>query len=921
MKNRYSPRSGVILGALLLAASPLGAQTQPAPTQPTATTTSTDDSKNVPSNDQVIQLNEFKVSGDRASLASAEEIKRNSSQIVDSIVADDITKLPDTNTAEALERVSGIQVGINTGEIGGNGGLAIRGLTQVENLIDGHEVFTAGGTSTGGVGAGTRTYDYSDLPTGLVGAINVYKTFQADQIEGGMGGTIDVHLHQPFDFAMGPTAAITVGTIYNSQYQEDKPNQNFLVSDTFNTGIGKFGILIDYSYEALPFREDTSGVGNPTQSPAGLINGSAAAAYSYPSGLTNDSAEGVHQHTGVDIALQWQVTPKLQVYLGSNYQDYRIKEDEYEASISGTTAPIIPGQTYPASTPIPGSAVTFPGSTAIESISFLNASGETFGIIRDVVHQERQYSGGFAWNDDSWSLKLDLNREDFSYGFYNNAVYQTFVAPVFNLSVSGEVPSASVQGASLLDPSIYHPYQVYNRLYPSTGYQSAGKLDFVYKLKDFFINSVKAGLRYSGTEDDNGTTGLYLGAYTIPTANSYTGNFPGQEMTNPNPNFMNGYSETSLAQYLTPLTTNLRNPASVLSAYGDTTTNITNDGTINPLSLYHLDEAVEDFYIMPTFAGNLGVPIDGNFGVRLARTQEDARGFQTSPTTAAIIPLASSYTYGNVLPAANVRFKIMDDLFVRVAYSKNLTRPQFSQLSPSLTLNQNPINPALNTGSAGNPQLHPFLSDNYDISIEKYFTKDSFVSLAGFDKSIDGYTVTVADTEYYGGNPYQISRPVNLTTATVKGGELAYQQFFDFLPAPLDGLGFQANFTYVASATPSSILTYTGSLPFLSRDSYNAILMYEKSFFSARLAYNWRSKFLNSVSTFAGIPGIFPLFTKQYGELDGSLNFAISKHVTLHVDAQNMTNTLRIQYFSNLHNPSSYNLDGVYYLASVTLKL
>jgi iron complex outermembrane receptor protein len=266
MKTRYSPRTGVILGALLLAASPLGAQTQPTPAQPAAAGTATDNSKKLPSNSDIVTLGEFKVTSDRASVASAIEIKRNSNQIVDSIVADDITKLPDTNTAEALERVTGIQVGINTGEIGGNGGIAIRGLTQIENLIDGHEVFTAGGTSTGGVGAGTRTYDYSDLPSALVGEIDVYKTNQADQPEGGLGGSINVHLHKPFDFAMGPTAALTIGTTYQTLEGEDKPNQNILLSDTFNTGVGKMGILIDYAYDALPFREDTSGVGNPVVS-------------------------------------------------------------------------------------------------------------------------------------------------------------------------------------------------------------------------------------------------------------------------------------------------------------------------------------------------------------------------------------------------------------------------------------------------------------------------------------------------------------------------------------------------------------------------------------------------------------------------------------------------------------------------------
>lgn len=928
MKTRYSPRTGVILGALLLASSPLGAQTQPAPTQPTSTTTSTDNSTNVPANDQVIQLNEFKVTSDRASLASAIEIKRNSGQIVDSIVADDITKLPDTNTAEALERISGIQVGVNTGEIGGNGGLAIRGLTQVENLIDGHEVFTAGGTSTGGVGAGTRTYDYSDLPSSLVGGIDVYKTGAADQPEGGLGGLINVRLHKPFDFAMGPTAAITVGTSYNNLEQEDKPNQNVLISDTFNTGLGKVGILIDYSYTALPFREDTSGVGNPIASAAGVGAGgtSAAGAYVIPNGITNDTAEGTHQHTGVDLAVQWQATPKLQLYMGGNYQDYWIRENEYEISISGTgTNPsnsVLFGS--PTVSQVPGSLTLFPGTNVASQVTYANAVGQTFGIIRDVVHQERQYNLGAIWNDQSYSIKLDLNRDNFAYGFYNNAVYANFLAPTFTINDGGKVPAASVTGISTTDAGSIHPYQAYNRLYPSTGYQSTGTLNFEYKTPNWFINSIKAGLRYAGTEDDNGTTGLYLGSYTIPVAQQYFGSFPGQATNNPAVNFFNGYKQSNLPTYTIASTTGMRNAAQLLSNYGDTTTTVTTDGSVNPLSLYHLDEAVEDFYLMPTFAGMIGLPFDGNFGVRLSRTQEDARGFQGA-SAAVAVPLVSSSSYGNVLPAANVRIKLQDDpvapFFLRLAYSKGITRPQFSQLSPSLTLNQNPINSSLNTGSAGNPGLKPLKSDNIDASLEKYFTKDTSVYVDAFFKDVTDYATTIAQTEMYGGQPYQVSRPYNLAGATVKGLEAGYTEFFDFLPKPFDGLGFQGNYTYVVSSTPSNIVGYAQALNYLSRNSYNAILMYEREWFSARLAYNYRSKYLNSIATYAGIPGIFPYFTKGYGELDGSLNFSITKNIELHLDAQNLTNTLRVNYYNNLQSPGAYNLDGTNFMASVTLKL
>jgi len=121
----------------------------------------------------VVHLPSFTVVGEQASLASAQEIKMGSQGLVDSIVADDINKLPDVNVAYALERITGVQVAHEFAGVGGNGAVTIDGLTQVENTIDGREVFTAGGTSGGGVGNGQRTFAYDDIASALVSGIDV----------------------------------------------------------------------------------------------------------------------------------------------------------------------------------------------------------------------------------------------------------------------------------------------------------------------------------------------------------------------------------------------------------------------------------------------------------------------------------------------------------------------------------------------------------------------------------------------------------------------------------------------------------------------------------------------------------------------------------------------------------------------------
>jgi TonB-dependent receptor len=131
------------------------------------------------------------VSGKRASLAKTLDIKREKIEIVDSIVAEDIGKLPDFSVTDALSRVTGVQILRDRGE---GGGVAIRGLTQMETLLNGREVFSAGNG---------RTLDFADIPSEMVAGIDVYKTAPADQLEGGVGGTIDLRTNRPFDFKGG----------------------------------------------------------------------------------------------------------------------------------------------------------------------------------------------------------------------------------------------------------------------------------------------------------------------------------------------------------------------------------------------------------------------------------------------------------------------------------------------------------------------------------------------------------------------------------------------------------------------------------------------------------------------------------------------------------------------------------------------
>ena len=172
--------------SVLLGLNPISAQETPA--SPAAAK---------PAEETPLVLETVVVKGLRASLISAQEIKAETPEFVDTIVAQDVGKLPDNTVADALQRIAGIQVARAAGEANTP---VIRGLPNIETTINGYEVFT-------GTGRGVQL---QDIPAEMVAGLDAYKSTSPDQIEGGVAGLIDVRLHRPFDFAVGTTAVVNV---------------------------------------------------------------------------------------------------------------------------------------------------------------------------------------------------------------------------------------------------------------------------------------------------------------------------------------------------------------------------------------------------------------------------------------------------------------------------------------------------------------------------------------------------------------------------------------------------------------------------------------------------------------------------------------------------------------------------------------
>lgn len=350
------------------------------------------------------------------------------------------------------------------------------------------------------------------------------------------------------------------------------------------------------------------------------------------------------------------------------------------------------------------------------------------------------------------------------------------------------------------------------------------------------------------------------------------------------------------------------------------------------------NEKTNALYAMIRFGddgGDLfGMPFDGNFGVRVVQTKTDALGrsgaggvgegcfvdgVAVTDACAGANEFVTDFNnqygdyasyqndYTNVLPSLNLRFHLTEDIQLRFGASKALVRPNFSQLRPysnvAFSFTENEFDPNLSgnnvgTITAGSPDLKPTTADQLDTSIEWYFADQGSLTLSLFYKSLEDYirAATVSETHTYGGRTYdfETTRQINGEKGSLQGFELAYQQFFEQLP----GFGIQANYTYIENSGGSNTAVnifdtnQTGNadnkaLPLegMSRSSYNLALMYEEHDISARLAYNWRERYLLTTSA-ANIDR--PVWFNDYGQLDASVFYTINDHVKVGLQVTNL---------------------------------
>lgn len=342
-------------------------------------------------------------------------------------------------------------------------------------------------------------------------------------------------------------------------------------------------------------------------------------------------------------------------------------------------------------------------------------------------------------------------------------------------------------------------------------------------------------------------------------------------------------------------------------------------GLFNPanniplIDRYSQDEKTLAGYLMAT--AELG-PVTLVGGVRVEHYVLDNAG--TARIGTVFTPLTVNRSYTDFFPSLNARITLGERWVVRLGAQRGVSRPAYGAIRVGSSINDTS---SPGTISGGNPGLLPEYTWGVDASVEWYLPGNGIVTVSGFHRWVDNVfyqnTQTVGSDVFNSGgidrSAHLLSSTFNGTNGKLYGVEFNYQQKFTFLPSPLDGFGFQGNLTFLEGSFDTQLvggIQRTG-VPFLglSDTIANASLYYEKYGFSARISYQWRSDWFDSLGGFGSGES-----RKGYANVDVSLRYKINDNFTLFADAANLTDTIYVAYEGSHDKPTEVEQIGSRYM-------
>jgi TonB-dependent receptor len=837
------------------------------------------------------KLQQVVVTARRKAIQSADQLKKDSESIIDSVNADDAGKLPDASITEVLQRVPGVTITRYSGDAdhfqAQGTGIQVRGLSGVAGRINGREVFSANG------GNGLN---WSDIPPELMAGVDVYKAATADLIEGGTGGQVDLRTKMPFDFH-GFGAQLSGNADYADFRKKTSPTGSALLTNTWDTEhLGRIGILVDYSYGKYASRDDFI-----RQDPLYKTRIGDVDRY-IPGGVAYGRETFDRTRKGQYAALQWRPTDNFelsQTYWESKYQQTNTAQG---VTMTSTTFAVDPN----------GNNVFDAAGALLKTDNLFLYNPATLGVPTSGTFGGFTTSGGYSSDTRDLSTSFKLSSSTGRWGLRGafQAVDSTMdtlsysVFPSIPLATSGfgvdvsRIPVVTMPSETLAvlnDPTKYSYQATMPHLAGNTANMKSYTLDYDLTISDSgFFRSLQVGARYADHTETDQTSGydweaLGAGWNGYPPVTFAQGS-PGDYSTAVFSNFFEGR---------VPVPANVLMPSIAMASRADVLGDHQKYG--NPLKhgiqynpwdtadVQYVDTAAYGLIRFADDHGVFGIPYRGNFGVRLVHTKQHASGFYhqvsgsyADPATGNVVnlvevgtPMSGGRSDTRALPSLNFMLVPNERWQTRFAYGDAMDLPQVFQIQANGELSTTTLNTApsgqtaVNTlkswnVSFGNPDLRPVLAHNFDLSEEWYPRPGTAAHVDAFYKRIENplvySSISRPWTVQYDTGPATVLVNYNGyhnsdQAAIVKGVEVGGHTYFESLPGALKGFGIDANYTFIDSKNPGDIYYDINGLPHndvplagLSRHNFNAALLYDYKIWSARLAYSWRSEYLLSTN-------------------------------------------------------------------------
>ena len=810
-------KTGLNWGLALFGGVSVLAFTSPAVAQETVETTQEAETEE---EEAAVQDTVF-VTGIRASLASSLATKRDADGIVDAITAEDIGKFPDQNLAESLQRITGVSVDRSLGE---GSSVTVRGFGQDFNLVTFNGRLMP--TSTLGDGASapaSRNFDFGNLASEAISAVEVYKTSKASVPTGGIGATINIRTTRPLE-ADGMSATIAAKGVYDESSIDDPeltPEISGLYSNQFMDG--RLGFAVSGSYQERSGGVTQANVGwrdgylgspdfagewgaLPTEGSWNFIDGTTnrpgdTDVYAVPQNADYELAEFTRKRTNGQVTLQYDFTDSIR-----GTADYTYSHNQVDLERQTVGIWFNHGFTNSAWTDGPVAGPLF-------YTEFLGNSDLSYsGALLANESENKSFGLNLAW-DVSDRLTLNFDAHDSSaeskpgnkfgssmslgsavLSIDNQTINFESDLPVISVVQNPDLPdlfsASSILGTGssfrnayvrddILQARIYGSYDFDHSLIDSVDF-GVGQLENEYKSRYGFIQTDSWG--GLGTPDDYPDD-----LWEFDTISDQFDGISGAD----DPNILPGIYRMDVAALAELMEAN----------YGICSTPFTGQslpGTC--LAVQDTDDVyVEEIFSLFAQYNNtfdlFGRDATLNAGFRYEETDVTSTSLQPNPVGTNWTGLTEigvnfdgqdtltvNGSYEHFLPSIDFAFEPLEFVKIRTAYSQTITRPAYNNLRASLNL-QPPFRPEEARAAQGNAALEPFESENFDISAEWYYADDSYISLAYFTKDVTNFIGTSEFDQTFPGLTNPARGPRYDAAIAALGADATNAQIQDYIRA------------------------------------------------------------------------------------------------------------------------------------------